>query len=160
MGCDIHIVLERKDKKRDRWVGVRSYRYFKASLLANIKTESVMGLAGFVIKQRHYDFFNDLCGVRGDGSEFGYQSKGLPDDASDLTLMELSEDNPDLHSHSWLSMAELRPVMEKHYGPQIIASRLKGERVRQDVLRMFVDDEIGEDYTPEEDWRLMFAFDN
>lgn len=158
MGCDIHLVLERKDKERDRWVGVRSYRYFAASLLYRVKITS--NYAGYVLKQRDYSLFNDLCGVRGDGSEFGYEPKGLPDDMSDLTAMELSDDS-DLHSHSWLSMAELRPVMEKHFGPQLVAGRLKDEvRAGADVLRTFVDDDIGDEYAPEENWRLVFAFDN
>lgn len=155
MGCDIHIVLERKDKDRDCWVGARSYKYFAKTLLA----ENYEGhYAGFIIKQRNYAFFNDLCGVRGDGSKFGYTPKGLPEDASSMTLFELGDDT-DLHSHSWVTMQELHPVMAKHFGAALVKRRLTDQHA-PDVLRTYVDDDIGDAHAPLEDWRLVFAFDN
>lgn len=165
MGCDIHIILERKDLERGHWVGVRDYAIFNRSLLLDANAHANR-LVQWQIKSRNYEFFNDLCGVRGDGSQFGYEPKGLPDDASNLTLLEIGEDD-DLHSHSFLSIDELEPVLRKHW-PELlntaVAQALEGHHSHK-LYQLLIDDDI-EDTVDEDpsrykdNWRLVFAFDN
>jgi hypothetical protein len=167
VGCDIHLVLEKRDPNRRhrRWVGIRDYRIFHASLLEQRQTtESVIPhvYACFHLSRRNYTYFNDLCGVRGDGSTFGYQERGLPQDASDLTQLVLGDDN-DLHSHSWLTMGELEPVLNKHWPEltsQSVAAALEGRRA-PNLIETLVDNHIGDDeYNDRKLYRLVFAFDN
>lgn len=160
MGCDIHIVLERRSSDLNKWVGVQTYKGIASNLLDDsIKTS--YGFAWFKLRNRNYDFFNDLCGVRGEGSEFGHTPRGLPDDASDLALMEFDNDS-DLHSHSWLSARDFcGPLAASRYEGQELAV-LIGERMAKGfnlaLLNDFVNDEIEEDTVDE--YRLVFAFDN
>lgn len=160
MGCDIHIVLEKRyDVKGEKhWVGVRRYNYMNKSILGHEFDKDGWPMIGYRIKSRNYDFFNELCGVRGGSSSFGYTPRGLPDDASHLSHAELGDDI-DLHSHSWLSMDELRPVLAKCFAPQLVKLRFNGEQA--DPLRVLIEDDIGDDGGNEaENWRLVFAFDN
>lgn len=158
MGCNIHIVLERKRKLHGNcWVGVRLCSSLSPCMFdSNIVRADVWRIWS-VLENRNYDFFNDLCGVRGGGSSFGYEPKGFPEDASSLSVDELANDD-DLHSHSWLSLDELKPVLEKHFATMRVVQKLEsGETF--DVLDL-VDHNInrlaGEDY----EFRLVFAFDN
>lgn len=161
MGCDIHIVLERHDKAHGVWVGVRSYSSFSAKLLQNVKTD--FSWTSYRLRERHYAFFNDLCGVRGDGSRFGFRPRGLPKDASSLTQLRLDEDDPDLHSHSWLDMKELSgPLVackiDEAQQAALIAERMGNAGYNLSVLNEWVDDDITDEDIDE--WRLVFAFDN
>lgn len=161
MGCDIHIVLERKNTGTGEWVGVRSYSGFSAKLLQDVTAN--FSWVSYRLKERHYAFFNDLCGVRGDGSRFGYTPRGLPENASSLSRLWLSEDDPDLHSHSWLNMKELSgplvacKVTEAEQ-PELIAERMGNAGYNLSVLNEWVDDDITDENIDE--WRLVFAFDN
>lgn len=161
MGCDIHIVLERKDTDTDEWVGVRDYTSFSSKLLDGVKSE--FGWFSYKLRHRDYSFFNDLCGVRGSGSSFGFEPRGLPDNASSLSLMCLSEDDPDLHSHSWLDMKQLSGPLAANKAPEgdvpaLVVERMGNAGYNLKLLREWVDDEI--DATNIDEWRLVFAFDN
>lgn len=163
MGCDIHIVLERRNTETDEWVGVRSYRGFSTKLLSADFKEGAFGYVWYKLKGRDYSFFNDLCGVRGNGSSFGFLPRGLPEDASALTHLELSEDNPDLHSHSWLDMKQLSGPLAANKVPegevaQHVVERMGNSGYNLKLLNEWVDDEIEDDNIDE--WRLVFAFDN
>ncbi len=160
MGCDIHIVLEYHDKEHGVWVGVRSYRSFSSKLLGGVKSVSWVS---YRLRARDYEFFNDLCGVRGDGSRFGYTPRGLPQNASSLSQLSLSEDDPDLHSHSWLNMKELSgPLVackvDEAEQPALIAERMGNAGYNLSVLNEWIDDDITDEDIDE--WRLVFAFDN
>ena len=80
MGCDIHVIVERR--WRGRWVGV---------------VRNPMGATG-----RDYDRFAALAGVRGEGPP----PRGWPDDASDFALIEGEKWESELHHRSWLPMGE------------------------------------------------------
>lgn len=105
MGCDIHPVLEKKWKRDDGttvWVGLHDFPYVtikeirqKGEIVARNYWHSPRA------QWRNYQLFAKLAGVRGEGQD----PKGLPNDASDLTLMLLS-DCSDYHSHSWVSARE------------------------------------------------------
>jgi hypothetical protein len=81
MGCDIHLALERNYK--GQWVGVP---------IPNVTAA----------RSRNYELFALLAGVRGDGPE----PKGIPDDTSGLSQIEIDRWDGDGHSHSWCSLQE------------------------------------------------------
>lgn len=86
MGCDIHMILERKAsiKGQDKWVGIETI----SSNLVN----------------RNYDFFGALAGVRRDTDK---SPRGIPEDASDLSVFKSTEYGEDGHSHSWGTAEEV-----------------------------------------------------
>jgi len=100
MGCDIHMVLERK--MGDRWIGVRdvehfqNYRYDEET--KSWKREFIWCRA----RQRNYDLFAKLAGVRGDGPD----AKGMPGDASELAVAMSEQWGGDGHSHSYCLLQE------------------------------------------------------
>jgi hypothetical protein len=166
MGCDIHIVLERKDRD-NVWIGWKQMTYMSTEAIkltyTNYETPHEMPrFVSYIIDQRNYSFFNALCGVRGPGSEFGYEPRGLPNDASRMTRMCLSEDDVDLHSHSWLSIKELVPCLAAHWGnkkkEEYIFERMANEDGNLYLATQLVDEGIVNDNADE--WRFVFAFDN
>lgn len=93
MGCDIHMVLERK--VGGKWVADLSVqKYLK--------------------QDRNYRRFAALAGVRGDGPP----PRGLPDDISDSTRLLVDDCGNDFHSHSWLPIKEAAQIfLETDYEP-------------------------------------------
>jgi hypothetical protein len=96
MGCDIHLYLERKAEVRGetKWVGLGEIR----SAASN----------------RNYALFARLAGVRGDGPE----AKGMPEDASDLSVMAAEDYGDDWHSHSYCSLKEFLVTYVKTTMPE------------------------------------------
>lgn len=92
MGCDIHLVLERKHE--NRWIAVDTF----------IGHESAYGGAWSlpIALTRNYERFAALAGVRGDGPE----PRGLPDDASETARYLADECGWDGHSHSWMPVKD------------------------------------------------------
>lgn len=168
MGCDIHIVLERRNEKRGEWVGVQTFTGYKKTLFDNRFPKAAEGeydspWIWFKLRRRDYSFFNALCGVRGDGSEFGYTSRGLPENASSLSQYRLSEDDPDLHSHSWLNMKELSGPLAAHKAEANELAALVAERMGNAGFNLaLLQSHVSDDIEPEniDEWRLVFAFDN
>ena len=166
MGCDIHIVLERKDRN-GQWFGWKQLSYMETEALTftylNYETTHERPrYVGYTIDRRNYEFFNALCGVRGEGSEFGYEPRGLPEDASPM-VRECLDDNVDLHSHSWLTIKELVPCLAAHWGgdkkkEEYIFERMANEDGNLYLATQLVDEGIVSDNVDE--WRLVFAFDN
>src|SRR6266852_2677609 len=97
MGCDIHLVLEKRDHDRGLWVGTNNYR-----------SERMLGSNEYrgVPTHRHYRRFAALAGVRG----IGPAPRGVPEDASDLARMEIARWGCDGHSHGWLTLVEAARV--------------------------------------------------
>ena len=108
MGCDIHMVLERKIG--DEWVGLHDYSAPEPEALREFtvgKGESVPTgrWLSFKARERNYQLFGELAGVRTDGT-LGNQPRGLPDDMSQLTRVTADGWGMDGHSHSYLSLRE------------------------------------------------------
>lgn len=108
MGCDIHIVLERKVK--DQWVGLHNYNAPEPEALDVFVIEGkgkppMRSWIRFKIMERNYRLFGELAGVRTDGT-LGNEPRGLPSDASQLTTAMSDEWGADGHSHSYLSLPE------------------------------------------------------
>lgn len=105
MGCDIHCYID--------------YSPFSSN------PKYAHCLANFFVR-RNYELFGLLAGIRGFGPAV-IAPKGLPESisyfAEDDVLIENEEGelvkNPDYHTYSWLTIAELAEVMyryDKKYG--------------------------------------------
>ena len=156
MGCDIHIVVERKWE--GRWVGLRTDQGFVRGGYGGEETDWVYPDVG----QRDYAFFARLAGVRGgDGPE----PLGIPGDASDLSLMRLSDWEGDGHSFSYLPIKEFAErwcAKDKAFITTMAAERLEGknrayarllDRASMGTFDLYDDMNV-------EDFRVVFWFDN
>ena len=59
--------------------------------------------------QRYYKVFEKMAGVRGDVTNAISTPKGLPDDISVITKMDVDKD---AHNQSWLSLDEFKELYE------------------------------------------------
>lgn len=166
MGCDIHPVLEKRwkrDNGTSKWVGLHDFPY---TTIKEVRQNGEVVARNYwhspPAQRRNYELFAKLAGVRGAGPE----PRGLPEDASDLSLMLLS-DCSDYHSHSW--------VMARDY----VAAALSCE---DDPAKLFLNPdpkdkrvcdpygyflgidglstEYGEPHENPDDFRIVFTFDN
>lgn len=83
MGADIHGFWEVKDHTGN-WIAIDT-----------------------INSQRNYMWFGIIAGVRG-GPSIGTELRGVPSDASGAYRDLLDEWGVDLHSHTWLSISEVR----------------------------------------------------
>lgn len=118
MGCDIHIVVERKWE--GRWVGLRTDQGVTDGGYDGRSADWVRAAVG----QRNYAFFARLAGVRGPGPE----PLGIPGDASDLSLMLLSDWEGDGHSFSYLPLKEF--AERWCAGDEVFVATMAAERLR------------------------------
>jgi hypothetical protein len=106
MGCDIHMVLERQFD--GVWVGINTYTYLDkdAVHISVYKNDEPVdpdhSYIGWKIRDRNYEFFAGLAGVRGDGPD----PLGVPDDASLLARAMISSWGMDGHSHTYIGARE------------------------------------------------------
>lgn len=101
MGCDIHLVVERRIKRGplpDQWVAVRTMLHGFAT--AEPRQPHGMNHARPACVERNYDRFAALAGVRGDGPE----ARGMPEDASDTARLLFETCGG--HTPSWLPLAD------------------------------------------------------
>lgn len=165
MGADIHMVLERKDKTRGKWVGINNFNSRQAHVHVRDKEGQYVAAEALVMweaRSRNYAMFAALAGVRGDGPD----PRGVPDDASDLALLEIDGWGADGHSHSWLPMSEALPIFMKHQfngDGAIIKARIGGKSLTELHMRV-LSNEFAVDFEPDreelDDYRLVFWFDN
>lgn len=135
MGCDIHIVLERKLPNTE-WIGLWSsdHRPGNRPLIA----------------RRDYAFFAEIASIRGSSRARNYP-KNVPIDVSRLAWLDYMSAPTDHHSASYMSPKEFveawRVVNEKHDEVRI------GHEL-YDLLGLWGDNEDGAEY------RVVFWFDN
>jgi hypothetical protein len=173
MGCDIHMVLEKRVKVRDHetWVGVNAFPYLTVQVYepkGGGGYSTATGSSSWMVDGRNYALFAALAGVRGEGPP----AKGVPDDASDLALMMIDSWSSDGHSHSWTLMDEALPLFVQ-YGQLgqpsetvLTAMRLGTEVALEGCFSHFwtLDEHyengecVGRDKLS--DFRLVFWFDN
>lgn len=165
MGCDIHMVLEKR--WNDRWVGTWDFRSVEGhAVITGESGERITG-NGYVradARNRNYDLFAALASVRGSGP---HGPRGVPDDVSDLADMEIDRWGEDGHSHSWMLLSEALPIFQRIQFKHVQA-QLEGKS-KQDLFREAMHD-LGIDNIPDELWnagpealtgyRLVFWFDN
>lgn len=151
MGCDIHVVLERKFG--DKWIGLREVRSFP-SYVYNSGDKSWKQEYFFCrANSRNYDLFGKLANVRGEGPE----PKGVPDDASELSKALIEQWDSDGHSHSYCTLQEyLEALAASEDNPAEVF--LSGKHPAVEAPHMFY---FGM-YEPEdgEEYRVVFWFDN
>lgn len=128
MGCDIHAHVEIKYKGKWEHYSV-----------ANI--------------DRWYKLFGVMAGVRGDGPSI-IAPRGIPEDVSVVTKLEIERWDGDAHTHSWFGKEELSEL-EKW-------ARTQKQSLEGDILNCYVfgDGIFGEQMEGVEDVRLVFWFDN
>ncbi|CRH24886.1 Uncharacterised protein [Chlamydia trachomatis] len=109
MGCDIHMYVEykRENQESSQW---KNGDYFRINeSFGEFEDENKFNQIGLYDK-RNYSLFSTLAGVR-DYSEKIIpvsEPKGLPDDISDYVKKESDDWEGDGHTHSWLTLKELR----------------------------------------------------
>ncbi len=113
MGCDIHIVLERRELPCGDWIGLYSSDVYQ-----------IVG-KNLRVKNRDYSFFAEIAGVRGSPGPEGYYAKNLPKDVSALAWHEYMKAPADHHSAShcsadvfcgcWLRMHPNNPGIRTEY---------------------------------------------
>ena len=117
MGCDIHMFCEEQSTidGKTEWL---SADYFKKNHYFNVYDDEnepeleVVELCG----SRNYSMFTALCGVRDytDKSPRISEPRGLPDDATDFVKSESDRWDCDGHSHSHVTLAEVKAFIDKN----------------------------------------------
>jgi hypothetical protein len=107
MGTDIHVYIEHKSRKNNKYV-------FDFEADTN----------------RAYSLFGVLAGARGDLDPI-YIPRGIPKDVSPETLKEYEDFGADAHTASWLSTEEYRKCLDFHF--RILSERkeLSIEHIRE-----------------------------
>ncbi len=133
MGCDIHLVVERKATKKPnaKWIGTICCDY---SVGGRIKPA-----------QRDYDFFAEVANVRGRGTHF---PRNIPEDVSDLAWQQYMECPTDYHSASHMPLSEFCDAYLK-----VNPEAARKEFAANDLFGIWNDEDKYE-------WRVVFWFDN
>jgi hypothetical protein len=158
MGCDIHFVVEHKGPEDDEWMGVYSTD-LTPRMRAVESQPDVHGMGGFkrrpVFKERNYDFFGLLAGVR---RESEVRALGMPEDASALSRRCINRWDTDGHSHSHCTLEHFALMYACSTGATaaVVAAELQQDKGRKKAL---LDDLLGE-YNDYQDYRVVFWFDN
>ena len=137
MGCDIHIVAERRKAKSAEWIGIWT-------------TDTMPGKARPLFAQRDYGLFQRF-GVRG-RSESGkvIYPRNIPEDVSRLAWTQYMRCPEDHHSASHCTPQEFADAW--------LAENPNAEGIRADHA---VYDLLGIDSYPDGfEYRLVFWFDN
>ena len=172
MGCDIHFVVEMRKKNAAEWIGVYSTDHSPhlASARAIAHTfpeegDQHVDPSGFsgewdyqrpLMKQRNYQFFGALAGVRGDGPE----PKGAPSDMSHLARLCIEEWEGDGHSHSHDTLHDfMRKWLMTTRTTEVVAMRVtqEGMTLNQLISRV-VGNWVMDDTDAE--YRVVYWFDN
>jgi hypothetical protein len=141
MGCDIHMVLERKHGLK--WIAVDTFKSHEASYSKGYTSPSATS--------RNYARFAALANVRGDGPE----PRGIPADISDTTAMLLEDWEGDAHSMSWLPLGEAAKIFiatEYSSKPEDFAAKYPQSH--------FFGVDESDDRNKRVKYRLIFWFDN
>lgn len=164
MGCDIHLVLEKYDDKLCEWVGLHNYDY-----LYNRAFNNAIGdySVSYKVRQRDYNFFAHLAGVRAHGDGTYPVPKGIPPDASSLTLHRHNSWEHDAHSASHMTLKEFAYIYAREVKENsdellhsLVVERLEGTESHEtiDLYR-----EITAVYVEPieiDKYRIVFWFDN
>ena len=111
---------------------------------------------------RNYAIFYIMAGVRESNSRNAYlktisEPKGLPDNITKITEIDVNEWDTDAHSTSWLSLTDIKMLEDE-------LNKLELD-LEHDVLRCYFfgnafSDLMGKPYDGIEDIRFIFWFDN
>ena len=115
MGSDIHIYTEIKKSinSEDKWVNVDNWRYNPYYQEGNNNWERMLSVES-IYSGRNYELFGILAGVRNRNNDSIDDPRGLPEDVSEVTKKESDRWDGDGHSHSWLTLRELKEYQGLH----------------------------------------------
>ncbi len=167
MGCDIHILTEKRHKKREKdevvppWTNTDRFRYnsYKQED-PNDDSEEVLEIVP-VYRERDYNLFTRLAGVRSYDSDMPVfaQPRGIPDDISAISKAQVDRWGCDGHSHSYATYAELEDYWQSYafdsHQLRLFVDALK-DRMK-DELWLFNKEPSEDD---KENFRVIFFFDN
>ena len=144
MGCDIHMVLERRIG--DRWLGVNSFSGHHSRWVKPGEYDWYSPVA----TSRNYERFAALAGVRGEGPP----PRGLPSDISELAALLSDEYGADGHSHSWMPLVDAVPLfLRTHWQGEPDKESLAWKYPASYFFNVESAENLG-------DYRLVFWFDN
>ena len=109
MGCDIHMFTEKLSGEHNKWSNCDNWRYNEWYNEENPDGESKMEISP-IHYGRNYTLFTVLAGVRdyGNGTKCIFEPRGLPENASDIVKQESEKWGSDGHSHSYLTLKEIK----------------------------------------------------
>lgn len=158
MGCDIHILVERKIETKydsgvhDKWVSIGCVGLLDFSSPGQATSYPEIAL-------RNYTFFAKLAGVRGHGPV----AKGIPDDASDYARFLKYSWGVDGHSWSYDSLEQfllthMLCVGNKNLTTSMTRKALEGVPKSQIALNYFAHLSIDPENLHQ--YRVVYWFDN
>ena len=117
MGCDIHIYRERKVNGNWETSTTETVKHYgegeEYTSVSNGIESFEEGTARYV--SRHYGLFSFLSGVRSYGESWFMdpiaEDRGFPEDICQVNKQLL--DDPDLHSHGYVTLAELLELIQE-----------------------------------------------
>ncbi len=123
MGCDIHLIIERKiilDNKTESRIENFKNK-LKEIFISKSSKNNWLGLYAtgavrhnkLLGEDRNYYFFNKLAGVRAWKGEELNSPKGIPSDISDLARYSIDFYGEDGHSHSYMSVREFCKIFNE-----------------------------------------------
>lgn len=117
MGCDIHWIAERLHAD-GTWEAAFSEDHCSFLAGEDRFTSSYWDTVQSNFGGRDYQLFGLLSQVRGSANDvFGeIAHSGLPDDASEHTRINFAEDDGDLHSHGYFTVARLKAALDAMIG--------------------------------------------
>ena len=115
MGCDIHLFTEIKKSinSEDKWVNVDNWRYNPYYKEGSEDGEDMLHVES-IYSGRNYELFGILAGVRDLTNDSIDDPRGLPEDVSSVTKKASDRWDGDGHSHSWLTLRELKEYQGLH----------------------------------------------
>lgn len=169
MGCDIHMMVEKKVKTKKHgevWATVNTLNAVYPDGLVQVDKLNDSPYGHFYrIEMRNYNFFADIACVRGDGE---YRDRGLPHDVAPLTLEFAESWGLDAHSSSYLYADEMIPLYIKHHlsdeeKAKLVSDRMSGGLSDIQVFHLIMERHFNiatrEEDNPQ-DYRFVFVFDN
>jgi len=139
MGCDIHIVLERRQTGME-WVGVWC-------------SDTAPGRRSqYLVSRRDYGLFGHLAGVRSLPDGY-FTCRNLPLDVSRLAWLQYMQAPIDHHSASHLSLQEFIVAFDRA-NPGESSADYRKEHAAYDLFG------VDEDWPESCEYRVVFWFDN
>lgn len=149
MGADIHMVLEKKTETG--WVGIHDFGW---EILHALSAQ--MYSVHFPARERNYDRFAALAGVRGSGPS----PKGMPDDVSELARMHIDADGDDGHSHTHYTIREAAEIFGRTSGQTPVAAQVAAKLLNEPKPRPPCEKYFGIDEDVVDAYRVVIWFDN
>ena len=145
MGCDIHLLLERRTPTG--WVTVDTM----GSHHSRWRQDNPMdGWSSPIATDRNYRRFAALAGVRGPGPG----PRGMPVDASQTATYLAKKYGDDGHNHSWMLVSEALPIFVKtHFWPEKMPEDSWARKYPESYFFNIEGGDLS-------DYRLVFWFDN